>query len=55
LILAAQGHHHGILIVRKDNNPRRDMTPRGVVNAVAKLLSAGLPIENELNVLNQWR
>ncbi|HUG94154.1 MAG TPA: hypothetical protein VML55_25220 [Planctomycetaceae bacterium] len=27
-------HHHGILIVRRDNNPRRDMTQQGVVRAI---------------------
>jgi hypothetical protein len=55
LLREAQGRHRGILIVRKDNDPRRDMSPRGVVNAIAKLLAAGAPIENELNVLNSWR
>jgi hypothetical protein len=31
------------------------MTPRGVVNAIAKLLAAGAPIENVFNVFNSWR
>jgi hypothetical protein len=55
LIQEAQGRHRGILIVRRDNDPRRDMTPRGVVHAIAKFLAAGVPIENAFNVLNQWR
>ena len=55
LILEAQGHHPGILVVRRDNNPRRDMTPRGVVRALANLLSASVPLADELIVLNHWR
>jgi hypothetical protein len=55
LVREAHGRHHGILIVRKDNDPRRDMTPRGIVNAIGRLLAANAPIDNELNVLNQWR
>lgn len=39
LVRAAQGHHPGILIVRRDNNPRRDLSPRGIANAVSKLES----------------
>jgi hypothetical protein len=55
LVLESGGRHPGILIVRKDNNPRRDMTPRGVVHAISKLLAAGATVENEFNVLNLWR
>ena len=55
LISDAGGRHRGIFLIRKDNDPRRDMTPRGVVNAIARLLAAGLPIENGFHVLNHWR
>src|SRR5438477_5565301 len=34
LIVASGGHHPGILVVRSDNDPTRDMTPRGVVLAI---------------------
>ena len=54
-ILEAQGHHHGILVVRRDNNPRRDMIPRGIVLALGKLLSANVPVADQLIVLNHWR
>jgi predicted nuclease of predicted toxin-antitoxin system len=52
LIRATGGVHPGILVVRKDNDPRRDMTPRGIVNAIAKLDASGSPIANEFNILN---
>ncbi len=55
LILDAEGHHPGIFVVRRDNNPRRDMTPRGVVRAIENLLYANIPIADELTVLNHWR
>ena len=41
LILQAQGHHPGILVVRQDNDPRRDLTPRGIVRAVRNMVAAG--------------
>lgn len=55
LIEAAGGTHSGILIVRRDNDRRRDLTPRGIVTAISHLLAAGVPVENEFIILNQWR
>jgi predicted nuclease of predicted toxin-antitoxin system len=55
LILTAQGSHPGILIVRKDNDPRRDLSEHGIVRALGKLLRAGLVLDDNLHVLNQWR
>lgn len=55
LILEAGGRHPGIVVVRRDNDPRRDMTPGGVVHAIARLLLAGVPIENKFTVPNLWR
>ncbi len=55
LVLQAGGTHPGILIVRRDNDRRRDLTPRGIVTAIAHLLAADVPVENEFIVLNQWR
>jgi hypothetical protein len=34
LVLAAKGHHPGILIVRRDNNPKKDLSPKAVVRAI---------------------
>jgi predicted nuclease of predicted toxin-antitoxin system len=55
LVAAAQGQHPGILVVRQDNDSKRDLTPRGIVRAIAKLEAAGVPIANSYHVLNQWR
>jgi hypothetical protein len=55
LIQQARGHHTGIFVVRQDNDPTRDMTPKGIVSAIHKLERAGVPIQNEFIVLNHWR
>jgi predicted nuclease of predicted toxin-antitoxin system len=55
LIAEAQGRHFGILVVRRENDPTRDLTVKGIVAAIRKLESAGVPIDNEYIVLNHWR
>ncbi len=55
LLRAAGGAHPGILIVRRDNDRRRDLTPRGIVTAIANLLAANVPVENQFIILNRWR
>jgi predicted nuclease of predicted toxin-antitoxin system len=55
LVVQAGGRHHGIIVVRRENNPARDMTNRGIVTALRKVESSGVPVENEYIVLNQWR
>jgi predicted nuclease of predicted toxin-antitoxin system len=55
LLMAAQGNHPGILVVRQENNPARDMTPKGIVAAIRKLEAAAVPVANEYVVLNHWR
>jgi hypothetical protein len=55
LIEVAQGHHSGILVVRQDNEPRRDLKPSGIVRALGKLLATGLPIPEHYHVLNHYR
>jgi hypothetical protein len=55
LIMQAQGHHPGILVVRRDNDPTRDLTPRGIVRALGNLLAAGVPLVDQCIVLNHWR
>jgi acetyl esterase/lipase len=55
LVQATGGRHPGILVVRRDNDPTRDMKDRDIVRALANLEAAGVPVENELHVLNHWR
>jgi hypothetical protein len=55
LIVAVQGHHPGILVVRKDNNPKRNLDEKGIVRALRKLLAAGVGLADHFYVLNHWR
>jgi predicted nuclease of predicted toxin-antitoxin system len=55
LISQARGEHFGILIVRRENDPTRDLTPKGIVTAIGKLEAAGVPRNCEYLVLNHWR
>jgi len=55
LAMALRGHHPGILVVCKENNPKRDLTIRGIVRAIGKLLVAGVPTADQLIILNHWR
>ena len=55
LLREGNGHQPGILVVRQENNPTRDLTRKGIVAAIRKLEAAGAPIANEYIVLNQWR
>ncbi len=55
LIAEAQGRHFGIVVVRRENDPTRDLTPKGIVAALRKLEAAGVPVDNEYIVLNHWR
>ncbi len=55
LIMAAGGHHSGVLVVRFDNDPRHNLTDRGVANAISRLESSSIPIPDRIHVLNQGR
>jgi predicted nuclease of predicted toxin-antitoxin system len=55
LIHHARGNHHGILVIRRENDPTRDLSSKGIVAALRRLESSGMPIHNEYIVLNQWR
>lgn len=55
LVQATGGRHPGILVVCRDNDRRRDMKDGDVVRAIANLEAAGVPVENELHILNHWR
>jgi hypothetical protein len=55
LVQATQGHHAGILVVRADNDPSRDMKDRDIVRALVNLERARVPIANDFHILNHWR
>lgn len=55
ILMEGKGHHPGILVVRKDNDPSRDLKPAGIVRAIRNLEAAGVPIGDQYIVLNHWR
>jgi hypothetical protein len=55
LVVESGGHHPGILIVRRDNDLRRDLSPRGIVAAVRNLEASNVPMADSFYVLNRWR
>lgn len=55
LVTAVQGHHPGILILRRDNDPRRNLGHRDIVRAIGKLTAAGMPLADQYVILNHWR
>jgi hypothetical protein len=55
LIRQAGGHHPGILVIRRDNDPKRDLTARGIVVPIKNLLTANVPLLDQFIILNHWR
>jgi hypothetical protein len=55
LVQAVGGHHPGLLLVRFDNDPTRDLRPHEIVRAIAKLEASGAPIRDGCHILNHWR
>jgi Domain of unknown function (DUF5615) len=55
LVIGSGGHHPGILMIRKDNDKKRDLTTSGIVRALAKLLMANVPLIDQFHILNHWR
>jgi predicted nuclease of predicted toxin-antitoxin system len=55
LIVACGGQHPGMLIVRFENNARRDMKTRHIVAGIRRLERPALPVRSQRIVLNQWR
>lgn len=53
LVNAAGGHHPGILLIREDNNRKRDLKPHQVAQAVTKI-EAEVTTDQCL-IVNHWR
>lgn len=52
--MQAQGHYPGILAVRRDNAPKRDLTPSGIVPTLRNLLAAKIPLRDNYVILNHF-
>jgi predicted nuclease of predicted toxin-antitoxin system len=55
LVLAVQGHHPGILVVRREKDRKRNLKPVDIVRAIARLEASGTPIADSYHILNAWR
>jgi len=55
LIQATQGRHTGVITVRYDNDPKRDMKDVEIVRAIRNLEQSGSPVANEFHILNHWQ
>jgi predicted nuclease of predicted toxin-antitoxin system len=55
LILQAGGHHPGLLVIRRENNPKRDFSPHGIVRAISNVEAAKFMLMDQFVILNQWR
>jgi hypothetical protein len=54
VVLAAHGHHAGILVVRFDSDPRKNMSAEDIARAVANLERATATVADSYFELNQW-
>ena len=55
VVQATRGRHSGILVIRFDNDPTRDMKDAEIVRAIGNLEQSGAPVTNEFHILNHWR
>jgi predicted nuclease of predicted toxin-antitoxin system len=55
VVVAVGGHHPGILVVRFDNDPRHNLSERGIAMALGNPESSGVAVAGGIHVLNPWR
>jgi predicted nuclease of predicted toxin-antitoxin system len=55
LVVLAGGHHPGILVIRRDNDPTRDMSPGAIVGALNNLVKSEVGMADSFSILNHWR
>jgi predicted nuclease of predicted toxin-antitoxin system len=55
LILQAGGHLPGLLIIRRDANTVRAMSPHDIVRALRNLEAAGVAVADQYIILNAWQ
>ena len=55
LIVASAGIHYGVLVVCRDNDPHRDLSPSDVGQALTRLEQTWPDLRNQFVILNQWK
>lgn len=55
LIIGCSGTHTGIIVIRQEDDRRKNMTYKGMVTALGKVEQAYSDFRNELITLNDWR
>jgi hypothetical protein len=55
LVIKSTGHHPGILIVRRDDRSKRNMSRADIVRAIKNLTTAGVPLADQYCELNPWQ
>jgi hypothetical protein len=55
VVVASQGHHGGILVVRYDDNPRNNMSVADIARAIRNLEDSGVAIPDVYHQLNHWQ
>jgi hypothetical protein len=55
LIMAAGGHHPGLILIYFDADPRQRLSDGAIASALSKVESSSVPITDGLHVLNHWR
>jgi hypothetical protein len=54
-VAASGGHHPGILLIREENERKRDIKPHQIVRAIVKLGSTAQSLMDPCVIVNHWR
>ena len=55
LLAVSGGKHPGIIVIRRDDDPRRNMSVRAITRAIGKIEAANLELANQYVILNPWQ
>jgi Domain of unknown function (DUF5615) len=55
LVLFLGGHHPGIFVVRKGNDPKQAMDRKQTIRAIRNFAASGMKVEDGVHVLNFYR
>jgi hypothetical protein len=55
LLAVSGGKHPGIIVIRRDDDPRRNMSVRDIARAIGKVEAARLELVNQYLILNPWQ